>query len=89
MPVVDALVATAETVLPGPGPLCGAPPEEVAVVTRWLERPGTRMVRTTTPWTMPASGAGAWSDWVARARGARDEPYTPPQTARATDGRPQ
>ncbi len=89
MPVVDALVATAETVRPGAGPLCGAPPEEVAVVTRWLERPGTRMVRTTTPWTMPASGAGAWADWVARARSARDESYTPPQTARATDGRPQ
>lgn len=71
MPVVEALVASAETVLPGEGPLRGAPPEEVAVVTRWLERPGTRMVRTTTPWAMPAAGAGAWADWVGRAREAR------------------
>jgi DNA polymerase-3 subunit epsilon len=74
MPVVEALVATAETVRPGAGPLRGAPPEEVAVVTRWLERPGTRMVRTTTPWSMPAAGAGAWSGWVGRAREARREP---------------
>jgi len=71
MPVVEALVATAETVRPGDGPLRGAPPEEVAVVTRWLERPGTRMVRTTTPWAMPAAGAGAWREWVGRAREAR------------------
>ena len=71
MPVVEALVASSETVRPGDGPLCGAPPEEVAVVTRWLERPGTRMVRTTTPWAMPVAGAGAWAGWVGRARDAR------------------
>ena len=78
MPVVEALVASAETVRPGDGPLCGAPPEEVAVVTRWLERPGTRMVRTTTPWAMPAAGAGAWAGWVGRAREARREPAGAP-----------
>ena len=70
MPVVDSLVASAETVRPGAGPLRGAPPEEVAVITRWLERPGTRMVRTTTPWAVAARGAGAWSAWVSRAREA-------------------
>lgn len=70
MPVIDALVASAETVLPGTGPLAGASPEEVAVVTRWLERDGTRMVRTTTPWSLPAAGAGAWTPWVARVRRA-------------------
>lgn len=78
MPVVEALVASAETVLPGDGPLRGAPPEEVAVVTRWLERPGTRMVRTTTPWAMPALGAGAWAGWVGRAREARRDPVGAP-----------
>jgi DNA polymerase III subunit epsilon len=70
MPVVETLVASAETVRPGVGPLGGAPPEEVGVITRWLERPGTRMVRTTRPWAVPAYGAGSWSDWVARAREA-------------------
>lgn len=71
MPVVDSLCVAAETVRPGAGPLRGAPPEEVAVITRWLERPGTRMVRTSTPWAVPARGAGAWSDWVSRAREGR------------------
>lgn len=71
MPVVDALVTTAETVRPGPGPMRGAPPEEVSVLTRWLERPGTRMVRTTTPWALASRGAGAWTEWVDRARAAR------------------
>jgi DNA polymerase-3 subunit epsilon len=70
MPVVDALVASAETVRPGPGPLRGAPPEEVAVVARWIERPGSRLVRTSTPWASPAAGAGAWAAWAARAREA-------------------
>ena len=71
MPVVETLVVSAETVRPGEGPLLGAPPEEVGVITRWLERPGTRMVRTTSPWAVPARGAGAWSEWVDRAREAR------------------
>ena len=92
LPVVDALVATAETVRPGPGPLCGAPPEEVAVVTRWLERPGTRLVRTSTPWALPRRGAGSWAAWVRRARDAARAESEPvagaydPGTVRAADG---
>lgn len=70
IPVVDALVAGAETVIPGPGPLYGASPEEVGVITRWLERDGTRMVRTTTPWALPTAGAGSWGPWIARVREA-------------------
>lgn len=66
MPVVDTLVASAETVLPGPGPLRGAPPEEVGVLWRWLTRPGIRLVRTTTPWSEPAHGAGRWHGWLDR-----------------------
>jgi DNA polymerase III subunit epsilon len=81
MPVVDTLVAAAETVRPGAGPLGGAPPEEVGVITRWLERPGTRMVRTTQPWAVPAHGAGSWSDWVARAREAARATVTDPSEA--------
>ncbi|MGB8649160.1 MAG: DEDD exonuclease domain-containing protein, partial [Mycobacteriales bacterium] len=44
-PYVDALVATAETVLPGPGPLPAATSEEVACVLRWLGSDGVRLVR--------------------------------------------
>ncbi|MDQ2585778.1 DEDD exonuclease domain-containing protein [Saccharothrix yanglingensis] len=76
MPVVDALVAAAETVVPGPGPLRGAPPEETGVVLRWLDQPGTRLVRCDTPWTSPAGAAGAWRHWVARAEAGRDQ-YRP------------
>ncbi|MEU6643860.1 DEDD exonuclease domain-containing protein [Saccharomonospora sp. NPDC046836] len=67
MPVVEALVASAETVLPGPGPLRGAPAEETGVLLRWLTRPGVRLVRTATPWAEPMHGAGAWRPWLDRA----------------------
>lgn len=70
MPVVDLLAASAETVLPGPGPLRGAPAEEVGVVLRWLDRPGTRMVRCSQPWAEPAMAAASWRDWLARADAA-------------------
>jgi DNA polymerase-3 subunit epsilon len=73
MPVVDALVASAETVIPGEGPLFGAPAEEVGVVLRWIDRPGTRLVYCERPWTSPASAAGAWREWVARAEAGRDQ----------------
>jgi len=73
MPVVDDLVAAAETVLPGAGPLRGAPPEEASVVLRWLERPGTRLVRCDRPWTSPAHAAGAWREWARRAEAGRDQ----------------
>src|SRR5262245_1464244 len=73
MPVVDSLAASAETVLPGEGPLRGAPAEEVALVLRWLDRPGTRMVRCSQPWTEPARAAASWRGWLSRADAARSE----------------
>jgi len=71
MPVVDMLAAAAETVLPGEGPLRGAPAEEVGIVLRWLDRPGTRMVRCSQPWTEPAMAAASWRGWLTRADAAR------------------
>jgi DNA polymerase-3 subunit epsilon len=70
MPVVEALRLGAETVRPGPGPLRGAPAEEVGVLLRWLDRPGTRLVHCPTPWTEPARGAGGWSGWLERVEAA-------------------
>ncbi|MFD4250833.1 DEDD exonuclease domain-containing protein [Amycolatopsis thermoflava] len=64
MPVVEQLVASAETVEPGPGPLYGAPPEETSILRRWLTRPGVRLVRTAVPWSEPAHGAGPWRGWL-------------------------
>ncbi|MBF6361553.1 DEDD exonuclease domain-containing protein [Nocardia farcinica] len=89
MPVVEQIVAAAETVVPdgvagvgvpddevaglaemaGP-PLLGAPPEEVGLIARWLERPGVRIVRTSHGYHEPRCGAGRWSGWVAAAEAA-------------------
>jgi DNA polymerase-3 subunit epsilon len=80
MPVVDALAASAETVLPGEGPLRGAPAEEVALVLRWLDRPGTRMVRCSQPWTEPARSAASWRGWLTKADAAREVAWSKDST---------
>jgi DNA polymerase-3 subunit epsilon len=54
-PVIDALLATADAVDPS-RPILS---EEIECVLRWLEEPGTRLVRATHPWAMPAYGAGS------------------------------
>lgn len=71
LPVVDQLVASAETVLPGAGPLYGASSEEVAVLCRWLGRRGVRLVRCAQPWAEPARSAASWRGWVALAAAGR------------------
>ncbi len=45
MPVVDAITAAAQAIWPEPGPLGGALVEETALIARWLEAPGVRIVR--------------------------------------------
>jgi DNA polymerase-3 subunit epsilon len=63
-PYVEALVATAETVVPGVGPLPAATAEETHLVLRWLETAGTRLVRLDGTWASPAFGAGAQRAWL-------------------------
>ncbi|HEX2362490.1 MAG TPA: DEDD exonuclease domain-containing protein [Jiangellaceae bacterium] len=58
-PYLDALVATAETVVPAPPPLPAATVEETECVLRWLETPGTRLVDVDGVWALPATGAGS------------------------------
>ncbi|MBP2369356.1 DEDD exonuclease domain-containing protein [Pseudonocardia parietis] len=84
MPVVEALRAGAQTVLPGPGPLRGAPPEEVRLLYRWLTGGGTRLVYSTPSWAEPAHGAGPWRAWAERAREAshRTGDHAPDEPAR-------
>jgi DNA polymerase-3 subunit epsilon len=71
MPIVEMLVASAETVLPGPGPLPGASAEETTTVLRWVDRPGSRLVRSTAAWLSPAFGAGRWRPFIKTADLAR------------------
>jgi DNA polymerase III subunit epsilon len=57
-PYLDALVATAETVVAAPVPLPAATVEETECILRWLETPGTRLVDVDGVWALPAAGAG-------------------------------
>lgn len=66
MPVIDALRLGAQTILTGPGPLLGAPHEEVRLLHRWLATGGTRLVHG--EWAEPARGAPSWAAWAERAR---------------------
>lgn len=74
MPVVATLAASAETIVPGTGPLLGAPPEETALLFRWVTEPGARIVTTTDPFALPAACAERWTDWSQSARAAREVP---------------
>jgi DNA polymerase-3 subunit epsilon len=64
-PVIDALVATADAVEPGSGPLPAALAEETECVLRWLEQAGVRLAATSQPWAMPAFGAGGLRSFLA------------------------
>ncbi|MGV9710234.1 DEDD exonuclease domain-containing protein [Gordonia sp. NPDC003424] len=72
MPVVDMLVAAGETVVPGSGPLCGAPVEEVGLIYRWIGEPGTRIVSATEGFALPAACAERRLVWSAAAHAARE-----------------
>ena len=63
-PYVDALMATAETVTPGVGPLSAASAEETDCVLRWLADDASRLVVIDGEWSSPAFGAGGLGDWL-------------------------
>jgi DNA polymerase III subunit epsilon len=75
MPVVDAIQAGAQAILPAPAPLGGALVEETALIARWLGAPGVRIVRVSSVddagWASPLRSAGAWAPWATLARSAR------------------
>ncbi|ORV12663.1 hypothetical protein AWB95_12180 [Mycobacterium celatum] len=73
MPVVDALRAGGQVVLPRPAPLGGALIEETALIARWLDGPGVRIVSVDgdAGWASPLRSAGRWAAWAAAARSAR------------------
>jgi DNA polymerase-3 subunit epsilon len=71
-PVADALVATAERVVPSHGPAPAASPEETECVLRWLEQPGLRLISLSGTWASPAHGAGGVRFWADAADDARE-----------------
>jgi DNA polymerase-3 subunit epsilon len=63
-PYVEALMATAETVTPGPAPIPAASAEETDCILRWLGEDGARLVAIDGEWSSPAFGAGGFGDWL-------------------------
>jgi DNA polymerase III subunit epsilon len=90
MPVVDAIRAGAQAILPVSAPLGGALVEETALIARWLATPGVRIVRVSgidsQGWASPLRSAGAWAAWAASARSARlASQQDPAQAVRGLD----
>lgn len=54
---VRQLQASAETVVPGPGPLPASTVEEAELLLRWLESDGVRLVHVDGEWSCPVDGA--------------------------------
>ncbi len=75
-PYVEAVLATAETVLPGPGPTPAASAEETECVLRWLEQPGVRLIEVDGTWCLPVHGAVSRWAWL---RNAYETPFQPPE----------
>lgn len=71
MPVVDAICAAAQTILPESAPLGGALVEETALIVRWLAGPGVRIVRAEGGYSSAVGSAARWAGWAATARSAR------------------
>jgi DNA polymerase III subunit epsilon len=85
MPVIDAIHAGAQAILPTAAPLGGALVEETALIARWLLAPGVRIVRVADDvgWASPLRSAGTWAAWAAAARSARlASEQDPPQGVR-------
>jgi DNA polymerase-3 subunit epsilon len=54
---VGELQVTADTVVPGPGPLPASTAEEAELLLRWLESDGVRLVHVDGEWSCPVGGA--------------------------------
>ncbi|HEX5541498.1 MAG TPA: DEDD exonuclease domain-containing protein [Micromonospora sp.] len=73
---LELVRATAETVLPGPGPVPSASAAESERVLFWLERPETRLVEISTGWASPARGAVRFHDLLSKAEAANSTDRT-------------
>lgn len=65
--MLETVTATAETVLPGTGPLPRATAEETERILTWLEQPDTRLVEATDGWASPVRGAARFAPLLAAA----------------------
>jgi DNA polymerase-3 subunit epsilon len=89
-PTLEMVRLTAETVLPGPGPVPAASAEETERILSWLERPDTRLVETSGDWVSPVRGAARFSALLTRAEAAasgKDSAVRSSVTDRSDDAR--
>ena len=70
-PYLQAVVATSETVAPGPGPLGAATSEEIGQILKWLGEPGARLIALDGEWCSPVDGAGRLRHWLDAAEEGR------------------
>jgi len=64
------LIASAETVRPGPGPTPCASAAETERILAWLERPDVRLVECPDGWACPVGGAARFGELLAKAEAA-------------------
>jgi DNA polymerase-3 subunit epsilon len=74
-PTIDLMLATAETVRPGPGPTPCASAAETERLLAWLERADARLVRASEGWALPANGAGRFHTLLAKMEQTATHPY--------------
>ncbi|MBV9513679.1 MAG: DEDD exonuclease domain-containing protein [Mycobacteriaceae bacterium] len=92
MPLVDVARAGAQIVLPAEAPLGGALVEETALIARWLEAPGVRIVLAEPGYAVGIGSAGTFAAWAAAARSAKLAaalPREPHPTREQLFGRPR
>ena len=83
MPVVDAICAGAQAVLPDQAPLGGALVEETALIARWLAQPGVRIVRADAGLCLTSGLCGPVAAWAARRARRGWPPSNSPKSATA------
>jgi DNA polymerase III subunit epsilon len=89
-PTLDAARLTAETVLPGRGPVPAASAEETERILAWLELADTRLVETSGDWVSPVRGAARFTSLLNRAEAAasgKDSSVRSSVTDRSDDAR--
>jgi DNA polymerase-3 subunit epsilon len=73
--VLEAVRATAETVLPGAGPVPCASAEETERILSWLDAPETRLVEISSGWSSPVSAAARFTMLLAQLDEARSHAH--------------
>ncbi|HKD98013.1 MAG TPA: DEDD exonuclease domain-containing protein, partial [Micromonosporaceae bacterium] len=84
-PTIEAMLATAETVAPSPGPTPAATAAETERVLAWIEHADARLVRASDGWALPAGGAARYTALLHKAENPSAQPGRNHRSAPPTD----